>query len=215
MACIIFDMRERNLIKLFRPTDILVETLDVGDVICKYESGEGWIAERKTTTDLAKSIQDGRWPEQMDRLFKSGFTVVYIIEGSLKDANFHFESLLGALINAEFAGAHVFRTWDIIETKQLIVHMRNKVSSACHVPTETLATNKRKKDSNIENIWIRQITCIPSFSEGIARAILTHFGSMSALREALMAEAFPEIPIHPSGRLLGQARIDKLREVFA
>ena len=44
----IIDARERKLIKLFAADQIVVETLDVGDILCKYEDGSGWIAERKT-----------------------------------------------------------------------------------------------------------------------------------------------------------------------
>ena len=45
---LIIDARERKLIKLFAADQIVVETLDVGDILCKYEDGSGWIAERKT-----------------------------------------------------------------------------------------------------------------------------------------------------------------------
>ena len=45
---LIVDARERKLIKLFAADQIVVETLDVGDILCKYEDGSGWIAERKT-----------------------------------------------------------------------------------------------------------------------------------------------------------------------
>ena len=45
---LIIDARERKLIKLFAAEQISVETLDVGDILCKYEDGSGWIADRKT-----------------------------------------------------------------------------------------------------------------------------------------------------------------------
>ena len=48
MASLIIDARERKLIKLYAAEDISVETLDVGDILCRYEDGSGWIAERKT-----------------------------------------------------------------------------------------------------------------------------------------------------------------------
>ena len=77
-------------------------------------------------------------------------------------------------------------------------------------------TNKRKKDSILENIWIRQLACVPNISESIARAIVGHFGSLVALVEALKGspEAFPNVVIHASGTKLGKARLNKLREVF-
>ncbi len=105
-------------------------------------------------------------------MYNLGYTVLFIVEGNLKDASFTFESLLGAVVNAELAeGTHVFRTWDIKETHQLIQQLHKKMPLHCHAPTDSLVTNKRKKDNTIENIWIRQLACIPLISEGIARAI--------------------------------------------
>ena len=49
---LIVDARERKLIKQFAADQIVVETLDVGDILCKYEDGSGWIAERKTAGNL-------------------------------------------------------------------------------------------------------------------------------------------------------------------
>ena len=74
MARLVVDSRERQLIKLLGGS-VDVRTLDVGDVLCQHEDGSGWVAERKTTNDLAASLRDGRWAEQRDRLYKSGLTV--------------------------------------------------------------------------------------------------------------------------------------------
>ena len=210
------DARERKLSNLFGDL-VETETLDVGDILCTYEDGSGWVAERKTASDLAKSLKDGRWAEQKDRLSKSGLTVVYIVEGELKEDAAMHGALLSSLVRAEVVErVHVFRTWDLKETKRLLELLQEKMPEHCHIPNNTLATSKRKKDNSVENIWIRQIACIPLFSESVARAILLHFGSLRDLQEALRAPApFPDVPIHPSGSLLGKARIEKLREVFA
>ena len=213
MARLVVDRRERQLIKLLGSDAVDVQTLDVGDVVCRYE-GSGWVAERKTANDLAQSIKDGRWAEQKDRLYKSGLTVVYLIEGNLRDASFTYESLLGACVSAELEGAHVFRTWDIKETTELLGCLQRKMIAPRHAPTDTLATNKRKKDGELETIWTRQIACIPRFSEAVSRAILQHFGSLRDLQDALRAPAFPDVPIRGEGALLGKARIEKLRAVF-
>jgi len=60
MARLVLDRRERKLIQLFTKGSVDVRTLDVGDVLCEYDDGSGWVAERKTVDDLAQSIQDGR-----------------------------------------------------------------------------------------------------------------------------------------------------------
>ena len=200
-ARLVLDTRERKLIKLFRKGDIDVRTLDVGDILCEYDDGSGWVAERKTVDDLAISIQDGRWDEQRDRLFKTGLSVIYIVEGDVASAC--RPELLGALVNLELMGVHVFRTWSLPETKDILQHLWTKMQSSSSTPMQTLVTNKRRKFSEPNAIWIRQITCIPSFSESIARAILQHFnGSMRELRDALMAPVpFPDVPISATGRL--------------
>ncbi len=59
MTRLVVDARERSLIKVLGK-DIVVETLEVGDILCEYENGAPWIAERKTADDLAASIRDGR-----------------------------------------------------------------------------------------------------------------------------------------------------------
>ena len=65
MGRLVVDQRERQLLGLLPGVERA--TLDVGDILCKYEDGTGWIAERKTASDLAASLKDGRWAEQKDR----------------------------------------------------------------------------------------------------------------------------------------------------
>ena len=58
---LILDVREK---KLAHAMDGLlhfdVETLPLGDVMCKYDDGSTWICERKTAQDLANSIKKCR-----------------------------------------------------------------------------------------------------------------------------------------------------------
>ncbi len=71
---LVVDTRERSLIKALGK-ELEVRTLEVGDILCEYEDGSFWIAERKTADDLAASIHDGRWKEQKEtcavRVFRS------------------------------------------------------------------------------------------------------------------------------------------------
>ena len=151
-----------------------------------------------------------------DRLHKSGLTIVYLVEGDLLEAtSLPYEALQGALVAAELEGAHVFRTGCVQETAKLLGILQSKMQIGCRMPTHTLATKKRAKDSDLSTIWVKQIACIPSFSETIARAILTQCGTLRDLQEALRAPAFPPTPISPAGTLLGKARLEKLRQVFA
>ena len=120
-------------------------------------------------------------------------------------------------MNATMDDALLYRTTDILETKHLLLQLAKKFEGRVDAPKTLGVTNKRKKDSEIETIWIRQLMCIPMISEGVARAIMKHFGNnINELREALKAPTkdFPDVQISPN-TLLGKARIKKLAEVFS
>jgi len=170
---------------------------------------------------------------------KSGFRVFYIVEGNLADASFTHESLMGAMINTVLRpgvvascarhwgreralrvcdrdGIPVFRTWNTLETKHLIQDLIKKLEHEVLPSGDTLATNKRKKDSTTENIHIRMLSCIPRISENIARAVLAHFGNLRELQAALAnfsVADFPKVLISP-GTYLGKARVSKMAEVL-
>ena len=86
MPRLIIDRHEHQLLRMMPHAES--ETLAAGDALCQNESGTGWLAERKTAGDLARSLKDGRWEDQCDRLLNSGLQAVLIIEGNLRDADF-------------------------------------------------------------------------------------------------------------------------------
>ena len=214
MPRLIIDRREHQLLRMMPHAES--ETLAAGDVLCQNESGSGWLAERKTAGDLARSLKDGRWEDQCDRILNSGLQAVLIIEGSLRDADFPYEPLMAACVSAAARGGTLlFRTWDVEETVHLIGQLAKKVEVPCCKPISTLGTSKRKKDTLAENIWVRQLACIPTFSEGVARALLAHFGTLMDLQRALRAPRnFPTVQIAPT-LVLGKARLAKLVEVLS
>ena len=86
-ATVWVGIRERALIALFndRSDGHLVESLRVGDVQCDYEGTcTGWIAERKTASDLVASMCDGRLKEQRSRMLLTGRRVIFVVEGDLR-----------------------------------------------------------------------------------------------------------------------------------
>ena len=68
--------------------------------------------------DLVRSLKDGRWEDQCDRILNSGLQAVLIIEGNLRDADFPYEPLMAACVSAAArGGTMLFRTWDVEETR--------------------------------------------------------------------------------------------------
>ena len=204
------DARERLLIEVLRRYDIThtVKTLPVGDIICEYDDGTTWVAERKRADDLANGIKTGRWREQQSRMFAAG-SPIFIIEGDLRNASLPYKSMLGAVVNCELRDtAHVFRTWDINETAHLLTHLAEKMQ-AMHAAPSGFVTAKRKRDTDPDICWMRQLMCIPSISEKIARKLLDEFGSLSQLQDALRSDGFPCVRLDERA-CLGAARRDTL-----
>ena len=139
----------------------------------------------------------------------------YVFEGDFRSrAELPYAALVGAFVNTTLRdGVQVLRTVDIVETKYLLVQLAKKSQSVATLPHRGLAS-KRKKDCDVDVIWVRQLATIPAISEHIATALLKQFVTMGNLREALRdPKNFPVVHLS-RGTTLGRARIDKLAAVL-
>ena len=210
------DSREKGLIRIFEGAGVAhqVATLPVGDVVCQYENGRIWIAERKRSDDLAASLKDGRWKEQSVRLFGSGHQVVYMLEGDFRDAGVLYPNLLGVWMNSELRrNCSVFRTIDLEETALVLRGLMAKLEHAPSyaAPTHGLAPplSKRKRNEDDNVVFLRVLMCVPSISEAVARKLAEHFDNLTQLQESLRSSKFPTIQLSEK-TALGKARIAKL-----
>ncbi len=205
------DHREKKLLEVYDAPHT-VETLHVGDFICRYKH-KTWLGERKTVPDLAASLKDGRWHEQTSRLLASGCKVVFIVEGDLRSVQFPCESLLSPAVNAELRhNCHMFRTWDIWETALLLRQLVNKMEQcSTSAPNGLRLTPKRKRDADTEICWMRMLTCIPSVSEMVAKALLKQFKTLANLQSALVdLSTFPRVTLNER-TCIGVKRLKTLR----
>jgi ERCC4-type nuclease len=201
--------------------EIKTERLPLGDIIL-HDAGTGSdivIFERKTLNDLAASIQDGRYKEQSFRLIETaaatGFhthNIVYIIEGDLaqyeakrnKNNRITKTALQSAMVSLMYyKGFSVFRTMNLGETADFILHFADKVAKesgdgmipaynvggggggddTVSAVTPTLAqaysevsAKKEKRDYiTRENIGEIMLAQVPGVSAKIAAAILAKY----------------------------------------
>ena len=130
-----------------------------------------------------------------------------------------YSNLIGAWINTELRRCYVFRTIDIQETFLVLRGLIAKLEHAhAPVPCGGLAPprlSKRRRDEELDTCWVRQLMCIPTVSETIARKLLEHFGTPEKLREALRSTGkFPRIQLTEK-TALGKARVAKLAKHLA
>ena len=209
---LVIDYREKELIEHLQCLSPKVEALVVGDAVCTYEDRAAWVMERKTAVDLAKSIVDGRWGEQNARLLGSHYGCVFLlIEGDLSTTSLPHENLLGACINAELrSGSHVIRTACVEETAMVIKQLVRKCATTCHsgTPSGIKPTSKRERDA--DTVFVRQLMCIPSVSERVARKLVEQFGTIGSLQLALRnLETFPRVRLD-ARTCIGKTRLQSL-----
>ena len=78
MASLVVDGRESALLAALADRGVDAERvgLPCGDAVV----GDRVIVERKTLRDMAASIKDGRWHDQLERMRESGLGVVLMLE---------------------------------------------------------------------------------------------------------------------------------------
>lgn len=139
------DVREHDLIYmfekniLFRDVKVQKENLPLGDVIIMDGDEEKIIIERKTLSDLAASIKDGRYEEQGYRLNgcnHHNHNIVYLIEGDVAKYNI-FKGRLDkmTLYSAMFSinyykGFSLMRSNSLEESALIILNMVQKMSKS-------------------------------------------------------------------------------------
>jgi ERCC4-type nuclease len=183
--------------------EIRSERLPIGDIIL-YDPRQGQqkdivIFERKTLSDLAASIRDGRYKEQSFRLIETaaarGFNthhIIYIIEGDLarydeRHTQITKTALQSAIVSLlYYKGFSVIRTMNVGETADFILHFADKVTKegplfiADMTTTATayseVSTKKEKRDYiTRENIGEIMLAQVPGVSAKMASAILAKY----------------------------------------
>ena len=125
-----------------------------------------------------------------------------------------YEPMIGAIVNASLRSSCCFRTMDVEETVCFVLHLEKKLQrcpppSAVGTGLRPPHQSKRQRESAADNVFARQLMCVPSVSERIAVRLVEQFGDLEALQDALRdAQTFPKIQIGKT--CLGKARIATL-----
>jgi ERCC4-type nuclease len=181
-----------------------ITTLELGDYVYKLDNEDFLIVERKTVSDLAASIKDGRHHEQKERLFANypREKLMFIIEGSLLSGNHNekynkvsHETIVSSMMNTMYRdGVHVFHTANPPETVFLLESVFKKIQKQGNTwlkpkeisYTETVVeglTPKKKENMTTERVFISQLACISGISLGIAKEIAGVFKNWGELKE--------------------------------
>ena len=125
-----------NSITKFNAIQLISETLPLGDIIINDGTNDCIIIERKTLSDLAASIKDGRYEEQSYRLNglqHHNHNIIYLIEGDMNRFNafkdrIDKQTLYSAMFSINyFKGFSVMRSNSLEETANIACNMVYKL----------------------------------------------------------------------------------------
>jgi ERCC4-type nuclease len=186
------DYREKALLQRI---PVEPKTLILGDISIEKDGVELLILERKTVSDLASSICDGRYKEQSFRLNECGVpnhNIMYIIEGSLNSPmSVSKKVLISSLISLWYhKGFTVFHTENVDDTVEFIQTLFEKLQkddSKPHAQSDYACTVKKQKRDKItpENINVIMLSQIPAISTTTATALLVEYKTVFGIERAL------------------------------
>lgn len=213
------DFRETEIIKgletltsSYPDITVVTENLLIGDMaVCDMEGKEVIIVERKTISDLAASIRDGRYKEQSHRLHNADIhnhNIYYLIEGNIrtfKPSRFGkrpitWKEVISAMTSLSFhKGFSIHRTIDSVETCMWLMQTADKLRRSKEEPfytdsetipkssTDYIDVSKRAKKANIDesNIGAIMLAQIPGVSTTSAIAVINKSGGIDKLIEKL------------------------------
>ena len=151
------NMLEQN--PLFHEIRLISENLPLGDVIIQDNIEEKIIIERKTLSDLAASIKDGRYTEQsyrLDGINHHNHNIIYLIEGDMARYNIFKgrmdkTTLYSAMFSINYyKGFSTMRSNSLEETAFIITNMVYKMLKADKEPYYGKPVVKEEKQSASE-----------------------------------------------------------------
>ena len=164
------DVREHELLSKcqntvsavsnFKDLKFIVEQLPLGDIIINDGQNDIIIIERKTLSDLAASIKDGRYEEQSYRLNgipHHNHNIIYLIEGDFNRFNTFREridkqTLYSAMVSIHYyKGFSVMRSNSIEETALIVCNMAyklNKDKTKMGYYSNVLLNNEKEKEQS-------------------------------------------------------------------
>lgn len=213
---ITIDTREREVIRILNGMDVtfVEKNLDVGDFhIADTLNNSVICIERKSISDLAASIKDGRYAEQKQRLKafveeSPGNKVVMVIEGRLsydssKPTKIHGlppKAIVSSILNSQFRDLfNVITTENITETVHIIVEISKRIEKFL-IPSSKeskyepcVVKTIKRENCDRKMSFLMQLSAIPliSFKTAEAVAASTSATCMTELVDAIKNSWMP------------------------
>ncbi|HEY0791328.1 MAG TPA: ERCC4 domain-containing protein [Chthoniobacterales bacterium] len=156
---------------------VCVRRLRTGDYIVDGSA----VFERKSASDFARSVIDGRLFSQAQRLTTQLARAAFILEDgpvTWEDLGVRREALQGALVSVNLIfGLPVLRTRDPAETAQVLLYAGRQLGRLRRAGPAPCRLNKGKRKRTRQ---LRILQGLPGVGSDRAQCLLNHFGSVQA-----------------------------------
>lgn len=212
------------------PFEVARAELELGDLLLVRDEGGGVAIERKTVADFVRSVRDHRLWEQLLRFARAEKVLGAPLARSLLVVHGSFASYLDTLSPFEADGRRFWSSVLGAFQEALWVYGVPPLVAESDEALEALLRNLLKReaeganDSSPEARWFRDwrkrkweaptkddrrllLSAIPLIGEGVAGALLDHFGSLEAVARATVKELL-EVPG------IGPERARRIHQIF-
>lgn len=200
------DVREEasGIPRMLESMGVIVfrEQLPLGDYILPGEI----VVERKSVTDYANSLFDGRLFDQVSRMAESYDEVILVIEGSMWELRRYHDKLkqlyaaLSTLI-AEY-DVKLVNTGGPSETALLLESLARKATES---RKPRVVIHKKPKLTTLREWQLYIVSSLPGIGPKLAEKLLENFKTIEAICTASVAEL---------QRVVGERRADRIKEVL-
>jgi DNA excision repair protein ERCC-4 len=167
---------------------VIFKQLEVGD----YIIAENVVAERKSVSDLARSVFDGRFFDQLSRLAERSERFFLLVEGDIgkiKLVTSNYKAVLSALYFSSVLGrVPVVFTEGPRHSAELLKYLASKLQESPLVLRTTRVSRGKPKDAPLSEWQLYVVSALPGVGVRTAERLLRKFGSVKGVFNASLAE---------------------------
>jgi ERCC4-type nuclease len=143
----------------FNNIKLILETLPLGDIIINDGTNDCVIIERKSLSDLAASIKDGRYEEQSYRLNglqHHNHNIIYLIEGDMNRINVFKDRIDKQTLYSAIFSINYFKGFSVMRS----VNLEETAMIACNMVCKLVGGLKAGKHAFYSNVQLTTATAL-------------------------------------------------------
>lgn len=167
---------------------VIFKQLEVGD----YVLAEKVVAERKSISDLVRSVFDGRLFDQLSRLAEHSRRFFLLVEGDINKVKLmtsNYRAVLSALyFSTIVSGVPVVFTEGPKHSAELLKYLASKLQESSFVLRTTKVSRSKPKEASLSEWQLFVVSSLPGVGMKTAERLLRKFGSVKGVFNASLAE---------------------------